>query len=306
MGATALLCACLEPNPNAIGADTGTSSADTATTAGTTTNTTSADSGGPVCDPCDLAFETVAFEARGSDVFTTTVPKPDQPHTVPIASVREYSPGNVENLGYRITWTELDAAWEIQVELTNAANNSQVSGIAAVIGAAAQPSTAEATVVAADMCGTAMIGAVGGRTVVDAVEAYEPGADTVLSYERSASQAGDDLSVDYCITASDSPEASLRYKVVAFEIPPEGVTALDISPVVIDSAGGQSVNYDQLPANAQVLHLLGAQAFDDQSVPDLGYRIGCSTTSPYGCNYQLIGFKGGASATAGGSIVAIQ
>jgi hypothetical protein len=299
-GALLLSLACLEPNPNAVdtGGETGAST--------TTTNGDGDGDGGiePICDPCDLGFETLSFEA-GPDGFVGQVPKPPQSNSVPLALVREYVAGNSDNLGYEITWDELDDAWEITVVLSGAANNSRVRGVAVVLGSNAAPTVETVTVTADEGCDGATIDALDGRALVDVLERYSPGDDLVLSYARQAAPAGDGMTVDYCVTESDTPEASLAFKLVAFELP-QGVTAIDIGDVTLDSGAAQSSSYGQIAAHAEVLHLTGARAFDEASVNDLGYAIDCSTSAPFDCSFDLLGFSGGARAVVGGVIVAIQ
>jgi hypothetical protein len=297
-GALLLSLACLEPNPNAVdtGGETDASAA-----------TTNGDGDGdiePICDPCDLGFETLVFEA-GPDGFVGQVPKPPQSNSVPLALVREYVAGNSENLGYAITWAEVGDAWEITVELTGAANNSRVRGVAVVLGSNSEPSVETVAVTQADGCLGATIDALSGRALVDVLERYSPGDDLVLSYARQASPAGDGMTVDYCVTEANTPEASLAFKLVAFELP-EGVTALEIGEVTLDSGAPQSSSYGQIASHAEVLHLLGARAFDEAAANDLGYVIDCSTSTPFGCSFDLQGFSGGAQAVVGGVIVAIQ
>jgi hypothetical protein len=299
-GACALLLslACLEPNPNATdtGGETGASAA-----------TTNGDGDGdidPICDPCDLGFETLLFEA-GADGFVGQVPKPPQANSVPLALVREYVPGNSENLGYAITWAESGDSWEITVELTGAANNSRVRGVAAVLGSNSDLYVETVAVTQADGCLGATVDSLSGRAVVDVLERYSPGDDLVLSYARQATPAGDDMTVDYCVTESDTPEASLAFKVVAFELP-EGVSAIEVADVTLDSGAPQSSSYGQIASYAEVLHLLGTREFDEAAANDLGYGIDCSTSAPFGCNFDLRGFSGGARAVVGGVIVAIQ
>jgi hypothetical protein len=285
--------ACLEPNPNAV--DTG----ETASTNG------DGDGDPPlVCDPCDLGFETIAFEA-GPNGFVGQVPKPPQSNSVPLALVREYVAGNSSNLGYAITWADVDDAWEITVELTGAANNSRVRGVAAVLASNTDLAVETATVTGADGCMGATIDALGGRAVIDVLERYSPGDDLVLNYARQASTAGDSATVDYCVTASDTPEASLAFKLVAFDVP-QGVTALEIADVTLDSGSPQSANFNQFASNAEILHVIGAREFDESAVDDLGYAIDCNASAPFGCNFDLLGFSGGARAVVGGVIVAIQ
>jgi hypothetical protein len=304
-------CACLEPNPNAMDAgDTGTTGADAGTTTGTMTSgteTTGTDTGQAICDPCGLAFESVEFEAN-ADGFSGLVPKPALAHSAPIALVTDYAPGSSESLGYTITWADAGDAWEFDVAVTGAANNSHVGGIAAVIATSEElgpPEVQEVSLTAADMCGSALIEGLGGRAVADAVERYEPGTDLELSFVREASPGSDSFGLDYCITASDTPEAALSFKVIAFATP-EGVSVIEIPEVVMNSAAPQSVDYDQFDPGAQVLHLVGAQAFDEAAAPNLGYTISCSATAPWGCGYDLSGFKAGAAVVAGGVIIGIQ
>jgi hypothetical protein len=301
IGACALLSlACLEPNPNA---------AETDASATTTNGDGDGDGDGepepePICDPCDLGFETLSFQA-GPDGFVGQVPKPPQSNSVPLALVREYVPGNSDNLGYAITWAELADAWEITVELTGAANNSRVRGVAMVLGSNSEPSVETVAVTGVDGCLGATIDSLSGRALVDVLERYSPGDDLVLSYGRQATPSGDGMTVDYCVTESDTPEAALAFKLVAFELP-EGVTALEIADITLDSGAPQSSSYEQIASHAEVVHLLGAREFDEAAANDLGYGIDCSTTAPFGCSFDLQGFSGGARAVIGGVIVAIQ
>jgi hypothetical protein len=290
--------ACLEPNPNAVdaGGETGSSM--------TTTNGDGDGDIEPICDPCDLGFETLAFEA-GPDGFVGQVPKPPQSSSVPLALVREYVAGNSENLGYEISWAEVGDAWEITVALTGAANNSRVRGLAVVLGSNSEPSVETVAVTQADGCLGATIDALDGRALVDVLERYSPGDDPVLSYAREASPSGDGMTVEYCVTEAATPETSLAFKLVAFELP-EGVTAVDVADITLDSGAPQSSTYGQIAAHAEVLHLLGVREFDEAAVDDLGYAIDCSTSAPFGCSFDLLGFSGGARAVVGGVIVAIQ
>lgn len=290
--------ACLEPNPNATDTDSET---------GASAATSNGDGDGdiePICDPCDLGFETLTFQA-GPDGFVGQVPKPPQSNSVPLALVREYVAGNSDNLGYAITWAELDDAWEITVELTGAANNSRVRGVAVVLGSNSEPSVETVAVTGADGCVGATIDALDGRALVDVLERYSPGDDLVLSYARQASPTGDGMTVDYCVTESDTPEASLAFKLVAFELP-EGVTAIELGDVTLDSGAPKSSSYDQIASHAEVLHIIAAREFDEAAASDLGYAIDCSTSAPFDCGFDLLGFNGGARAVVGGVIVAIQ
>jgi hypothetical protein len=292
--------ACLEPNPNAVDAG-GETDASASMTNG------DGDGDGeppPICEPCDLGFEMVTFEA-GPDGFVGQVPKPPQSNSVPLGLVREYVPGNSSNLGYAISWAEAGDAWEFTVELTGAANNSRVRGVAAVLASNSDLSVETAAVTGADGCLGATIDGLGGRAVVDVLERYSPGDDLVLNYARESSSTGDSATVDYCVTASDTPEASLGFKLVAFDLP-EGVTALEISDITLDSGAPQSASYDQIASNAEVLHVIGAREFDETAANDLGYGIDCSSSAPFGCSFDLQGYSGGARAVVGGVIVAIQ
>lgn len=301
IGACALLSlACLEPNPNAV---------ETGASATSTDGVGDGDGDGeaepdPICDPCDLGFETLNFQA-GPDGFVGQVPKPPQSNSVPLALVREYLPGNSDNLGYAITWAELDDAWEMTVELTGAANNSRVRGVAVVLGSNSEPSVETVAVTGAEGCLGATIDSLSGRALVDVLERYSPGDDLVLSYARQETPAGDGMTVDYCVTESDTPEAALAFKLVAFELP-EGVSAIEIADVTLASGAPQSSSYDQIASHAEVVHLLGARELDEAAAPDLGYGIDCSTSAPFGCSFDLQGFSGGARAVVGGVIVAIQ
>lgn len=291
--------ACLEPNPNAEEAgDTGGSSDSAATDP--TTDTT--DSGGPSCDPCDFLFESVEFDAINSE--TVSIPKPDLPHTAPFATVTNYAPGNnADSLGYALTWTDVGDAYELDISLSGASGNSRVSGVALVLGFSevlGAPEVQEIEV-AADTCEPVSIDGLGDRVYIDAVERYEPGGATVLSYARSV-DAG---SLEYCVTESDAAEASLTYKLVTFALPEEAV-ALEIPELELDSDVQQSADYPELGAASQIVHLIGARTFDEGVAPSLGYDFACSAQAPYGCSFELLRFNAGARAVAGGSIIAIQ
>jgi hypothetical protein len=287
---------CLEPNPNV---DAG------GTAASATTGDGDGDGEPPrICDPCDLGFETTTFQA-GPDGFVGQVPKPPQSSSVPFVLVREYVAGNSSNLGYAVTWAEVGDAWEFTITLTGAANNSRVRGVAAVLGSNDDLSVETVAVTGADGCLGATIDALDGRAVIDVLERYSPGDDLVLNYAREASSTGDSVTVDYCVTASDTPEASLAFKLVAFDLP-EGVTALEIPDVTLDSGTPQSTSYNQFATNAEVLHVLGARELDETAANDLGYTLDCSGAAPFGCNFDLLGFSDGARVVVGGVIVAIQ
>jgi hypothetical protein len=296
--------ACLEPNPNAVDAGSETGSSAATTNGDGDSNGDGDGDAGPICDPCDLGFETITFEA-GPSGFVGQVPKPPQSNTVPFALVREYVAGNSENLGYEISWEEVGDAWEITVELSNAAGNSRVRGVAVVLGSTAQPTVGTQTVDGDEGCDESTIDALAGRTLIDVLERYDPGDDSVLSYARETSSGGDSVTVEYCVTESDTLNVSLGFKLVAFDLP-EGVSALEVDDVTLDSGAPQSASYDQLPANAEVLHAIGMREFDEAAVTDLGYGIDCSPSAPYDCNFDLRGFNDGARAVVGGVIVAIQ
>jgi hypothetical protein len=321
---TLLLHACLEPNPNAIEVSTSDTAVETTTgdgddEVGDPSEGSPADDGpvddgpvddGPVDDgPVDdgeLAFESITFQSK-ADGFTGQIPKPNQAHVVPLVLIHEYRPGQSDKLGYAAHWTDLGDAYEIEVVLTGATPDSRVRGVAAVLGMAQAPEVATVTVAATDPCVGVTFDVIPGRAFIDTIERYEPGEDLVLGYERHVSPGGEaeGSTIEYCITASDTPEASLTYKRVGFDVP-DDVIALVVPGLTLDSPMQQSDSYDSLGADDQVLHLIGAQAFDEVAANDLGYTIDCNQNSPpYGCKFDLTNFAPGARVVAGGLILAI-
>jgi hypothetical protein len=308
--------ACLEPNPYAVdaGSETGSSTGDGDGGDGDgdgdqgegdgDNGDGDGDDGGLLCDPCDLGFELLDFEA-GPDGFIGEVPKPDHQFTAAFALVREYVPGNSDNLGYAIDWEDLGDAWEIDVELFGAANNSRVRGVAVVLGSNDEPTVDTTNVDIDEGCDNSTIDGLDGRALIDVLERYQPGDDEVFSFTRQINSAGNSTTIDYCITDSQSNVPSLRFKLVAFELP-EGVTVMDMDDVTLDSNAPGSVSFGGFGNNAQVLHAIGVREFDEAAAPDLGYVIDCDEAAPFGCDFELRNFSGGARAVVGGAIVAIQ
>jgi hypothetical protein len=295
--AASLPLACLEPNPNAEAgstADTSTSG----TTATTTADTTTATDTGASCDPCDFGFELVEFDASSGGT-SGSVPKPDFPHTVALALVHEYTPGSSDTLGYVIEWTDDGSAWGFDVTLSGAANNSRVRGRAIVLGFNEPPSEAQLQVSGADGCQSASIDT--GLVIVDAVERYEPGDATELSYARSAPAAD---AIEYCVTASSIPEASIGVKLIGFA-PPDGITAESVDEVTLASQAPQTSDFPQIDGFA-ILHMLAARSFDEGAATNLGYAINCDdAAAPWTCSFDMSGFKAGAQVVVGGAIAAI-
>jgi hypothetical protein len=288
---------CLEPNPNAIGG-TETSTGDSGGTE---------EGGGALCDPCEFAFESLSFDVNATQ--TLSIPKPDRPHTVPFATITKYAPGNnADSVGYAMAWTDVGDAYELELTLTGGSANTKVGGVAVVLGFSDELGAPEVqeVQVAADACGAASLSGLDGRVYLDAVERYEPGPATVLSYERTV--GGDSL--EYCITQADAPEASLTYKVVMFSLPDEHVVSVEVPELELDTVTPRIAEYDDLGvdlgAATQIVHLIGARSFDEGSEPALGYSFTCTAQSPFGCVYELLRFKAGARVVAGGSIIAIQ
>jgi hypothetical protein len=264
-----------------------------------TTEASTSDTGTGVTK--DFAFNSLSFEVGATETFS--IPKPDQPHTVPFATITNYAPAvNAENLGYAMVWTDVGDAYELEVSLSGVTGNSKVGGVAVVLGFADELGAPEVqeVQVTADNCGSVSLADLGDRVMLDAVERYEPGAATQLSYARTAG-----ASLEYCVTGADAPEASLAYKVVMISLP-EGVVSLEVPELVLSSNMGMSADYSQLGTATQIVHLIGARSFDEGSEPSLGYQFICSAQSPFGCDYDLIRFKTGAQVVAGGSIIAIQ
>lgn len=302
--------ACLEPNPNAdaetgadeVDATSGESGSETGTgSAGETTSDTSdttSDETGMPCDPCGLGFEVLEFEA-GPDDFVGEVPKPDFAHTAPIAFVREYLPGNADELGYAITWTDAGASWQVEVALLDAAPNSRVRGVALVLGSDEAPTIHELEAGMGE-CAGAPFEPANDRRMFESVERYDPAGGAVLAFAKQFSDT-----LDYCVTAADSPEATIGAKLVELTIPP-GVVVAGTPDVVLDMATGGSAYFSEGDPTWAMIHLVGLREFDDQAASDLGYTIACSTGSmPFPCDFEFDGFSAGARAVLGGDLLAI-
>jgi hypothetical protein len=253
-----------------------------------------------------LGLEYVTFSVHGDDVFTTSIPKPPQQETVPIATVRRYENGQSDNLGYAIVWTDNGDSWELEVTTTNAANNSRVEGVAAVIGLGANfdpPEMHELQITTADGCGQLTSTPLDGRFFIDAVERYQPGDAAVFDYSRTAN-VGDTAAIEYCVTQPDNLEASIGVKLVAFDVP-EGALAL-AAAATLDSGAGAMESFGELGTVSDVLHLVGAHARSEAAAPQLGYQFTCNTAPPYACNYTVADFTDGAVIEVGGAVLAIQ
>ncbi|HLT38551.1 MAG TPA: hypothetical protein VK034_19825 [Enhygromyxa sp.] len=292
--------ACTEPNPYAqeAGADSTETGADSTETGDDP----------PGCgDPaCELGLELVTFSLQGDDTFTAQIPKPAEQDTVPIAAIRRYAPGQSETFGFAIDWTDDGDSWGLEVTTSGAAANSRIEGVAVVIGLGEDfpaPELHELEISTADGCGELETDALDGRFFVDTVERYDPGGAEVFEFSRTAT-VGETAAVEYCVSQPEQLDATLGVKLIAFSVP-EGALAV-AAGAVLDSGGGANESFGSLGNVDEVVHLIGARALSEASEPALGYAVECSTTPPYECSYDLLGFSGGAAVEVGGAAIAIQ
>jgi hypothetical protein len=293
--------ACTEPNPYAqeSGADANTGDGD---------GDGDGDGEPPGCgEPaCSLGLARVSFSLQGNDSFSAQIPKPAEQASIPIAAVQRYEPGQSETLGYAIAWTDNGDSWGLEVTTSGAAANSRVAGVAAVIGLGADfppPELHELEITTADGCGQLSTTALAGRVFVDTVERYEPGEAAVFEFARTAS-VGETATVEYCVTQPDSLDASLKIKLVAFDLPDGARSAA--AAATLSSNASRNQSFTELGTVSELVHLTGAHGLNESSVPSLGYRIDCATQSPYACSYDLVGFKAGAKVEVGGVVLAIR
>ena len=124
---------CLEANPYA---DTGTAGDTSDTNGSADTEGTTETTGEELCDgfACGMGLETHAFSVQGEGPYTRQIPKPPQAHTVPFATVHVYEPGNSDDYGYEISWSESDTSWTLEITTAGGAGNSRLRGVAAVLG----------------------------------------------------------------------------------------------------------------------------------------------------------------------------
>lgn len=283
--------ACTEPNPLAqeAGADE-----------------TGGDSPGCGDPACELGLEFITFSLQGDDTFTAQIPKPAEQDSVPIAAVRRYAPGQSDSFGFAIDWTDEGDSWGLEITTSGGANNSRIEGVAAVIGLGEDfpaPEMHELEISTQDGCGELETEPLDGRFFVDTVEGYEPGGASVFEFSRTPS-VGETATVEYCVTQPELLDASLKVKLIAFDVP---VGALAVTGgVMLDSNDTINQSFGSLGNIDRVVHLIGGQALSDASVPGLGYAIECSTAPPYTCDYSLLGFNDGATAEVGGAVLAIQ
>ena len=292
--------ACLEPNPNADAGSDSVGTDSVGTTADTTTTDTTTETTGPSCEACDFAFEAIDFETKAGS-FVDTIPKPDQPFTVPIAVIRLYDPGNGDDLGYEVSWSDQGAAWQLSVQLIGGGGNAKVGGVAAVFGVAEEPEVQEIDLSVADMCASINVADLGGRWLVDAVERYDPGG-AVLSYARTQTVVGPGADIEYCL-AGPNADATLHARVVALPTSIDA-TIVELAGIELDGSSA-GADFPEIAAGAAVVHLVAAQAYDDEQAPDLAYDFSCNGAAPFACNFSLQNFSAGASAVAGGVVVAV-
>lgn len=302
---------CLEPNPNADAGGTdelGTSGEASTSESGTgesgtsdagtseTSPETSPETGMP-CDPCGLGFEVLEFEA-GPDDFSAEIPKPDFAHTAPIAFVREYLPGNADELGYAISWTDVGASWQVEVALIDAAPNSRVRGVALVIGSESPPTIDELDVAAGEC--TSVVPPMPTQQLIESVERYDPAGGATLAYDRQAAGG-----TQYCVTTSDSPDATIGVRTIALELP-EGVLLSAAADTIFDMPGGGELSFSEGDPSWSLAHLVGVRDFDDASASDLGYVVACdSAAAPFPCSFAFDNFSSGARAVLGGHLLGV-
>jgi hypothetical protein len=301
---------CLEPNPNADAGGTdelGTSGEGTSesgsgesgtseASSGETSPDTSAETAMP-CDPCGLGFELIEFEA-GPDDFSGEIPKPEFAHTAPIAFVREYLPGNADELGYAITWTDTGASWQVDVALIDASPNSRVRGVAVVIGSESELTIDELDVAAGEC--TSVEPPLPAQQLIESVERYDPAGGATLAYDRQAGGG-----TQYCVTASDAADAGIGVRTLALEIP-DGVLLSAAPDTIFDMAGGGELSFTAGDPSWALLHLVGVRDFDDASASDLGYVVACETAAaPFACSFAFDNFSSGARAVLGGHLLGV-
>lgn len=293
--------ACTEPNPYAQ------ESSDDATT-GEPGETGTETGDPPGCgDPaCELGLEVIEFSLQGDDSLTTSIPKPADQVSVPIAAVHRYDPGQSNNFGYAIAWTDEGDSWGLEISVAGAAPNSRLSGVAAVIGLGsdfAAPELHELEVTTSQACAQLETDPLDGRIYIDTVERYEPGDADVFEFSRTEN-VGETAQIEYCVSQPDDLEGLIKVKLIAFDLP-EGALAEQVT-AVLDSSNGGMASFGSLGDTTEIVHLLGARALSEASEPGLGYAIDCAAQAPYACSYGLQGFKDGAAVEVGGAVLAIQ
>jgi len=249
----------------------------------------------------DLEF--IEFSLQGGDPFTAQIPKPAQANTVPIAVIRRYDPGQSENLGYAMRFTDQGESYELEVRVSGAAPNSRLHGVAMVIGLGAEfpaPEVHELELTTAQPCGEINTAPLEGRVVLEAVQRYEPGDAAVFEFSRD----GGGAHISYCVDQPEQLDGALGVKVIALDLP-VGALALE-SAAVLDSGTKVSDSFAALGQVSKVVHLIGAQTLNETEAPGIGYAISCAQQAPYTCDYELLRFKDGAAVAVGGSVLAIQ
>ena len=289
--------ACLEPNPNALDAGDGEVETSDASAGSSDTN---ADTGG--CTDCDFAMESVEFDVNNSD--TITIPKPDMPHTAPIAAVSRYAPAKgATTMGYTLSFSDAGDAYELSIELNGDSGNSRVEGVAVVIGlsdALGAPQI-EDLEIPADGCASSSVAASGDTILLDVISSYEPADGDDLSYARTVSGGAP----EYCVTRASEGAATLGVRLISFPAP-AGATIFTTPDTVLDADNAEDVDYPEVGASSQIAYLIGARAYDEELAEDLGYRADCQPDPPYGCHYDVSEFEDGASVSMGGTLLAVE
>jgi hypothetical protein len=289
--------ACLEPNPHAQ--DAGNEPGDGDTT------------GEPSCAPeCNLGFELLEFSIQGGSPFTAQIPKPPQAHTVPIAAIHRYAPGQSNELGYAVAWTDNGSSYGLEITITGSHPNSRLAGIAVVLGLGSDfpaPEVHELEVTTEQGCAQISTAALAGRAWFDLVQRYDAGGAAVFDYSRTAT-VGDAATVEYCVSSPEEidgeVDGAIAVKLIAFDVP-EGASVIPVE-ATIDSGASAGDSFGELGSVAKIAHLLGGRAFSEASQPSLGYLIDCATQAPYACSYEITNFSAGAAIDVGGVVLAIE
>jgi hypothetical protein len=293
---------CLEPNPYAAAQlDAGTGAE-----AGASDDTI----GDTIGDPeVRLGLEQVEFSIQGNNSFSAEIPKPTgSTSSAPIAAIRRYQPGQSQTLGWSVTWTESASSWSVEVTTSGSAPNSRIAGVAAVLGfgeALPAPGVHELTVTTTDGCAQLPISAGEGELVLDTVEAYAPGDAEVFEFSRSELiDAGELTAIEYCVSQPEQLDASLRVKLVRFDLPDNALAA-----EVASTLAAQTNVDDSFPAfgdASEVVHLIGVHTLIEEPEPDLGWEFDCANTPPFACTYALLAGSPAVTVEAGGAALAIQ
>jgi hypothetical protein len=292
---------CLEPNPYAPSPD-----AETGEAGEIGDDTTGAPTACPDPDHC-LGLAQIEFSIQGNNSFSAEIPKPAGSTTsAPIAAIRRYQPGQSETLAWSVRWTESASSWAVEVTASGGAPNSRIAGVAAVLGfgdALPAPSVHELTVTTTDGCAQLPISA--GELVLDTVEAYAPEGAAVVEFSRTELiAAGEPTAIEYCVSQPEQLDASLRVKLISFDLPDNALAAEVATVLDAQTDGGDS--FAAFGEAREVVQLVGARTLTEASSPNLGWRFECAATPPYACTYALVGGSSGVMVEAGGAALAIR